>query len=296
MLRFIFLLLLAAPLQGAWLTDLTAAKDQAAKEGKGIYLVFTSLKFSGACVQLEKRVLSQESFQKAVEDRFVLVQLDVPLQQTPGMVSPLAANLVVAQKFGVQSYPTGFLLDEKGRSYASQSGALINDPEKYAAGLREIADAQKNRVAKLKSASEKEGLEKASAIIEVLREVPSTANPEIYQEYMEALAKADPDDSLGFQKKRLAEQGFHDLDRALREVFGKDSHDQVEKLVDDYVARFDPEGELLQKALFPKLAALNQSGEKERAMKAAEEVIAVDENSAHGKFAAQIFAKLKSGK
>jgi hypothetical protein len=108
------------------------------------------------------------------------------------------------------------------------------------------------------------------------------------------LAKLDPDDSLGFRKDHLAETGFTDLDRAIKEVFHKDSYDQVIKLVDDYITKFEPKGVLLQKALFPKLAALNHDKQTAQATEVAEAVIAIDATSAHGKLAAQILRRLKS--
>jgi hypothetical protein len=91
----------------------------------------------------------------------------------------------------------------------------------------------------------------------------------------------------------LAAEGFRDLDRALKEVFHKNSYDEVVKLVDTYVREFQPEGELLQKALFPKLAALRHGKKFREAIVAADEVIAVDANSAHGKLAGQLRKQLE---
>ena len=65
------------------------------------------------------------------------------------------------------------------------------------------------------------------------------------------------------------------------------------KLVDGYLARFEPQGELLQKALFPKLAALDHGRKTAEAIKTAEAVIAVDDNSSYGKLASQILKRLR---
>lgn len=294
MFRFALAFLLVLPLQAALLKNLNEAKAAAVKEEKDIYLVFTSLKVSGACVQLEKRVLSQETFQKAAGEKFILVHLDVPLELTPGMISPLAANRILAQKFAVNSYPSAFFLDAQGRTFAQEKGLLTGGPEEYSARLLKQAKVRDDQATALQAAYQKTGIERAKAIIAVLKESPKGANPEIYTAHMGELARTDPDDSLGFQKQRLAEQGFQDLDLALNEVFHKDSYDEVVKLVDAYVREFQPQGSLLQKALFPKLAALNHGKQVDAAIKAAEEVIAVDPASSYGKFAAQILARLKS--
>ena len=282
---------LVLPLSGAWLTNLDEAKAAASQQEKEIYLVFTSLKVSGACVQLEKRVLSQEVFQTAVADQFILVHLDVPLELTPGMISPLAANRIWAQKFAVEAYPTAFYLDAQGRSYASESGAIIGGPAEYAARLLKKADQREAQKSALKAAYQKQGLDRAKAIIEVLKNAPRGAAHDLFTEEMAELARIDPEDSLGFQKTRQAEQGFRDLNRALKETFHKDAYPQVVKLVETYVSEFSPQGDLLQKALFPKLAALNHGNQTEAAIAAAQEVIAVAPHSSHGKLAAQILAR-----
>ncbi len=294
MLRFLLAIFLTFPLQAEWLKDLDQAKALASEGKKDIYLIFTSLKVSGACVQLEKRVLSQEAFRKAVQEGFVLVHLDVPLETKPGMVLPNAVNRIIAKRFGVEAYPTAFYLNSKGIAYASESGALMGGPEEYAARLLKKAEERKGQKVALKSAYEKEGLDRAKAIIEVLKKAPRGGDDQLFANEMAELAKLDPEDSLGFQKPRLTKKGFDDLERALSEVFHKDSYDEVVKLVDLYVAEFQPQGALLQKALFPKLAALNHAGQKEAAMTAAQEVIAVDAQSPHGKFAAQILERLKA--
>ncbi len=296
MFRLALTILLILPLQAGWLKNLDEAKAQAAKDEKEIYLVFTALKVSGACVQLEKRVLAEEAFQKAVAEHFILVHLDVPLETTPGMESPLLANRIVARKFGVEAFPTAFYLTAQGLSYASESGAIIGGPDEYAARLLQKSAARKKQKNALSSAYEKTGLERARAIVEILRAAPRGGDDQLFAAEMAELAKVDPEDSLGFQKPRLAEQGFRKLDLALKEVFHKDSYAEVVQLVDAYVADFQPQGALLQKALFPKLAALNHGGQNAAAVLAAEEIIAIDPQSSHGKFAAQILAKLKKAK
>lgn len=287
-------LFLVLPLPGAWLSNLDEGKRKAADEGKEIYLVFTSLKISGACVQLNKRVFSQEEFQRAVSERLILVHLDVPLVSKPGMVSPLAANRLVAQDFGVDSYPTAFFLNSNGLTYARETGILTGGPLEYAARILKKSSEQAGRETALEKAYQKEGLERAKAIIEVIENAPSAADPKLYAKPMAELKKVDPDDTLGFRKKRLAEQGFVELDRSLKEVFHKDSYDEVVKLVDSYVEKFEPDGILLQKALFPKLAALNHGNQIPEAIKVAGEIIAVDADSPHGRLAAQLLKRLKS--
>lgn len=294
MFRLALALLLALPLQGAWLKNLDEARKSASEEKKDIYLVFLSTGISGACVQFNERVLSRALFQEAIAERFVPVLLDVPLKQTPGMVSPLASNRILAGQFGVDRYPTTFYLNSEGIVYARETGAAVDGPLKHAA---KVIRRSKDQVARLKAVEEayqKDGLERAKALVALIESTPRGADPSLNAAHLDELAKLDPDDSLGFQKAHLAERGFVDLDHALKEVFHKDSYDEVVRLVDDYVDRFEPKGALLQKALFPKLAALNHGRQTAEAIQVAEEVIAVDANSSHGKLAAQILKRLKA--
>ena len=294
MFRLALALLLALPLQGAWLKNLDEAKKRASEEKKDIYLVFLSTGISGACVQFNERVLSRALFQEAIAERFVPVLLDVPLKPTPGMISPLASNRIFAGQFGVDRYPTTFYLNSEGIVYARETGAAVDGPLKHAA---KVIRRSKDQVARLKAVEEayqKDGLERAKALVALIESTPRGADPSLNAAHLDELAKLDPDDLLGFQKAHLAERGFVDLDLALKEVFHKDSYDEVVKLVDDYVARFKPKGALLQKALFPKLAALNHGRQTEEAIQLAEELIAVDANSSHGKLAAQILKRLKA--
>lgn len=281
------------PLAGAWLKDLEAGKKQAAEQKKDVYLIFTSLKVSGACMQLERRVLSQEAFQSAAEEKFVLVHLDVPLEQTPGMVDPLTPNKFTAHKYGIENYPTALYLNHEGYVYLSETGALTSGPEGYAAHLLENADQQADRDRALEEAGEKEGLERARAIVAVIESAPSSASPKLYEKQLEVLLMLDPSDSLGFQGKSQMESGFRDLEAALQEIFHKNSYEEVVKLVDGYVTRYQPTGVLLQKALFRKLAAQRHGKMTDDAIKTAEEVIKADPGSSHGRFAKQILESLK---
>jgi len=64
-------------------------------------------------------------------------------------------------------------------------------------------------------------------------------------------------------------------------------------LVDEFIGKHVPEGDLKQKVLFRKLAALNHGGNLEPAIKVADEIISIDKESSHGRFSAQIKEKIK---
>lgn len=294
MFRLVLACFLILPLQGAYFTRLDQAKAVASKEEKDLYLVFLSMTTSGECVQFEKRVLAQKSFQDAVSDQFVLVVLDLVPPANLDEKSPPVGNQLSAMKFGVREVPTTFFLNSDGIVYARETGAATVGPVEHAEHVLAKAKEEKARKKALERAYEKEGLERAKALVAILRETPKGADSSLYAQHFEELTKVDPKDSLGFRKQRMAEVGFDNLDRALEEVFHRDSYDEVVKLVDEYVLKFQPQGALLQRALFPKLAALNHGKNTAAAIKAAEAVIAVDADSSYGKLAAQILKRLQA--
>ena len=293
MIRVALVLALVLPLQGAWLNDLAAGKKQAAEEKKDLYLIFTSLKASGACMQLDKRVLSQEAFQEVAGQRFVLVSLDLPLDETPEADGAELSNRAIAQMYDIATYPTALYLDQLGRIYLREEGALTLGPAEYADHLLERSGEQLERERALQAAGGKEGMERAQAIVDFIKSLPSTASPELSDGPMKELAKLDPDDSLGFQKERQSEVAFRELELAIREVFHKDSYEEVVKLVDQYVETFEPRGERLQRALFPKLAALRHGKQTAEAIETAGVIIEAGPDSSHGRLARQIVEALK---
>src|SRR5947209_3412287 len=75
----LWLCLNSAVVRGAerveWLTDLDQAKQVAAKNGKDLLINFTGQTWCGACMELEREVLTTEEFAPVAKD-FVLVRLD----------------------------------------------------------------------------------------------------------------------------------------------------------------------------------------------------------------------------
>ncbi|MGC6466966.1 MAG: thioredoxin family protein [Akkermansiaceae bacterium] len=283
----------ALPLAAEWLDDLKAGQEKAAKEKKHLFLVFTSVKSSGACQQLERKVLSRDSFQQTAAEKFVLVRLDVPPAKQPEGDGELKGNRFLARVWGVETYPTALYLDGKGRPYLTESGSLNHGAEDYAAHLVEQAGLQTSREEALERAYQEQGLERAKLIIDVIKSAPSSASPSLYGEQLKELAKLDPEDSLNFQKPYKLDLAFKELESALASTFHKDAYDEVVKLVDDFQEQHKPDGEIFQKAQFRKLAALRHGGKTEEAVRTAEGIIAAGPETSHGRLAAQILKSLK---
>lgn len=136
-MRHLIALLLApvaALASEGWLTDLDAAKKQAAAEHKDILIDFTGSDWCGWCIKLDKEVFSTPEF-KAQKD-FVLVSLDFPRKrQLPA--EEKARNEALMKQWGVQGFPTIILANAAGEPYA-ETGYQQGGPVKYLAMLAEL--------------------------------------------------------------------------------------------------------------------------------------------------------------
>jgi protein disulfide-isomerase len=113
-----------------WETNYSAALEQAAKQNKMVLLDFTGSDWCEWCLKLQKDTFSRPEFQKFAAESLILVALDFPRgkQQSDGLKKQ---NEELAEKFGVQGFPTLVLLDPHGKEAARNVGYLAGGPEAF---------------------------------------------------------------------------------------------------------------------------------------------------------------------
>ncbi len=94
--------------------DFDAAMTNAAKSGRVVVAVFSGSDWCIWCQRLEKEILSDEEFIKEATNRYELVFLDFPQDQTLVRESLAKRNQELATYYHVGGYPTVILLDSKG--------------------------------------------------------------------------------------------------------------------------------------------------------------------------------------
>jgi thioredoxin-related protein len=100
-----------------WMTDFEVAKKKAAAEGKDLLLDFTGSDWCPGCIQLEKEVLGQKLFIHEAQKHFVFVIVDFPRKKKlPALLEQ--QNERLAQRFGVEVFPTILLADATAKPYA----------------------------------------------------------------------------------------------------------------------------------------------------------------------------------
>ena len=111
-----------------WETNLEQAVAQAKKENKAVLVNFTGSDWCIWCKRLNSEVFSQKEFEEYANKKLVLVKLDFPrdIQQTD---ATKLYNNTLAQKYGIEGFPTILILNSKGDLVAKtgyQPGGAAN--------------------------------------------------------------------------------------------------------------------------------------------------------------------------
>ncbi len=93
-----------------WHTDINKATELSLKENKPLLLFFTGSDWCGWCIKLQKDVLKKDEFFIWATQNVILVELDFP-RKTPQDESIKMQNQQLAQTFGIQGYPTVWLVN-----------------------------------------------------------------------------------------------------------------------------------------------------------------------------------------
>ena len=112
-----------------WNNNLENAVEQAKKENKTVLVNFTGSDWCIWCKRLSAEVFQQKEFEAYAKNNLVLVMLDFPrdIQQTE---ETRAYNNKLAQKYGIQGFPTILILNSKGELVA-KTGYQPGGAENY---------------------------------------------------------------------------------------------------------------------------------------------------------------------
>ena len=113
----------------SWNGNLEKAIEQAKKENKAVLVNFTGSDWCIWCKRLSAEVFQQKEFEEYAKESLVLVMLDFPkdIEQTQATKE---YNNKLAQKYGIQGFPTILLIDGQGNLIA-QTGYQPGGAAKY---------------------------------------------------------------------------------------------------------------------------------------------------------------------
>lgn len=110
-----------------WHTSWESAAAESSSSGKPVMLFFTGSDWCGWCKKLKREVFDTSEFQSWAARKVVLLELDFP-RGKPQSSQLKAANQRLAQKFGVQGYPSVYFANAKGTPLGSRFGYVEGGP------------------------------------------------------------------------------------------------------------------------------------------------------------------------
>jgi len=113
----------------SWNNNLEKAVEQAKKENKAVLVNFTGSDWCIWCKRLNSEVFTQKEFEDYAEKNLVLVKLDFP-KDIPQSNETKLYNNTLAQKYGIQGFPTILIMNSKGELVA-KTGYQPGGPTKY---------------------------------------------------------------------------------------------------------------------------------------------------------------------
>lgn len=121
---------------GTWITDFDQAVVLASKLDRYVLINFTGSDWCSWCFRLRDEVFTQPAFLDYAKANLILLKLDFPRKS---QLSPAEqkANDALAQRFGVQGFPTIVLVDSKGEEI-TRTGYQYGGAENYVKHLKEL--------------------------------------------------------------------------------------------------------------------------------------------------------------
>jgi len=127
---------ITASAESNWVTDYKKAQEDA-KAGKKLMLLnFTGSDWCGWCMKLDREVFSTPEFQNFASKNLVLVKLDFP-RRKPQTEALKKQNEQLAQKYGIQGFPTIIVLNGQGEK-VGELGYMEGGPSPFLAKLETL--------------------------------------------------------------------------------------------------------------------------------------------------------------
>ena len=121
-----------------WLTDFQKAKEESARTGRPIFILFTNSD-AAACLSFDRTIFSQKKFLDYADKNLVLMKADFPVAIHRQPQSLSKQNSELRTEFGITVLPTMLLLDSNGKLYKDFIKA-DGGPEKHRRNMNRIMD------------------------------------------------------------------------------------------------------------------------------------------------------------
>jgi thioredoxin-related protein len=267
----------AIQIQDHWGTDVAAAFDQAQKEDKDVLMLFMGSDWNPACQKLEKEILADPDFRTEIIKRFVVVKLDT-LRNSDQKAAVVEQNKKWASAFGVNGFPTLFLLDNGGKPFAI-AGFEAASVSEYLGMLEEHRQRRVQRDEKLTEAADKTGLERAKLLDEAMNQMRSDLVELYYPEMVAEIIELDKDDEAGLRTKWNSSAESEIRKAILTDVM---TIARLEKpmtaieFIDEILHEFEFPIQQKMEILNVKLKLLRQAGTEKQVLELFDEMISIE--------------------
>lgn len=180
------------------------AQENAKGTNRDILVDFGGSDWCGWCIKLDKEVFSTDTWKKEGNKKYVLVILDFPRQKEQSKAQK-EYNKNIQQTYGVNGFPTVFLLDSNGKPYA-RTGYQEGGPEKYLNHLNELAAQKNERDSELKKIKEAKATdEKLPLLDNLINKLNQWRVGFAYLELKDETIKLDNENKSGLKLKYATE-------------------------------------------------------------------------------------------
>ena len=263
-----------------WMVDFDAAKTKAVQEEKSLLVNFTGSDWCGWCIRLVEEVFSKDAFEKGVEDKFVLVELDFPRDKSEMSEETITQNEKLQSAYAVSGFPTIFLMDGKGRPFA-RTGYLEGGPAPYLESLNSLLEVREKRDEYFEKAANLEGSEKAEANLNALKllTIDDELLMQFYGEEIAQIKESGLEEGLDFISGIESAGKFAQFESELQALGSAGKNEEALKLVNETLENGGFKGERQQQVAVIKAIVLAEMGEFDDSLKAIDEAKAMAPDS-----------------
>lgn len=267
-----------------WLTNIEKAREVAAKEKKAVFVEFTGSDWCPPCMALKKDVFDSEEFKALAKEKLVTVELDFP-QEKEISAEQKKYNNEQSEKYSISGYPTAMLMNEQGTTFWIRVGGT-NDKDSYISEIKDALEKKDSILSNLEKAKSAKGMEKAKLLDQALKAMSSDLK-EANANLADEIIALDKDDTLKYGEQKKEKEQFKTDEKEFSDFFrkevsplaGEEKFTEAIEKVEKYLTDKKLPAKSKQRFSTVIISLLLGSGEIDKALERAEEIIKIDVSS-----------------